>query len=65
MQWRIQVCVCVWGGAVNRVASPPPPSPDIHNDILDLSSLDHWTTGQLTPSQCSHCPYFFLDPPLP
>ena len=33
---------------------PCPPFPDIHSDILDLSSLDHWTTGLLTPSQSSH-----------
>ena len=38
------------GGGVNNVASPPVPSfPDIHSDILDLSSLDHWNErmGQL------------------
>ena len=39
--------------------------PDIYSDILDSTSLDHWSTGQLTPSQFSLPPFiFFLDPPL-
>ena len=33
--------------------------PDIHSDILNLTSLDHWTTGHLNPSQSSH-PTLFI-----
>ena len=42
---------------------PPPPIPDIHSDILDLSSAIPVFTGQLTPSQSNHPPLFFSRSP--